>query len=311
MGTSPSRSSEHRDSRSTDLNYRDPHVANEADVGDIRELNDRYPSVASKRSDICGTDHLKFIIQSGARFVQLTSLANDIPVTNVTLKEECKNGDHYLARYSSHGSRDSDLNLEGEKSFYVIKGKKCIVVDSLDSNGQIRGGFGLHRECQGGSHYLADGTDFYIIRDNRCLCVRDMSERGYNHDMAHHFKLHESYANGLYYFATEHYFYVLKKEKDVGLVYYKTRDLSRNQGQNWFHVNHSVAQFLQGSTSFNQQTSEGIYMQYPNVNISHMPSFLWQLQGDNVEREIFEWCIIQKRAIRAKINLFSAHVGMA
>ena len=55
---------EHRDSRLTDLNNKDPSEASEQlDNSDSCELNDRNQHVTSERSDICGTKESKFIIR--------------------------------------------------------------------------------------------------------------------------------------------------------------------------------------------------------------------------------------------------------
>ena len=211
-------------------------------------------------NDICGLKDSKFIIQAGAYFVEMKNkslAADDLPKAQ-PLHDQCKYGDHYFAQYIIHYPRDKvspPPSSRKKKTFYVIKGNSCIVVENLGlkkGDGRI---FDLHPDCQGGSQYLADRAGFYIIRseDNTYLHVRDMSKEGYKESTASRHKLHESYAYGLYYFATDYYFYVLKKDAKFGLVYHRTKDLGSNDGEPWFRVSDSVVRYLQGST----QTNEG------------------------------------------------------
>ena len=199
-------------------------------------------------SDICGSKDTKFIIQSGARFLQLDSL-NDFYGCAIPLGSRCKNGDHYFAQYDIEYNSGPTMRPPNEKTkFFVIKGNSCIEVNNLVTEGGANNIITLHRECQGGSHYLANRSGFYIIRnrDNTYLHVDDMSEYGYNPKRAHCHKLHESYANGLYYFATDDYFYVVKQNADFGLVYHRTKALSlKTETTAVLPVNPSVAHFLQ------------------------------------------------------------------
>ena len=267
----------------SELSDRDPSVTSEQlDASDFCELNDRDLSVASERSDICGMKESKFIIQSGIHFVELDSLADDIPITNIKpLKEKCKNGDHYLALYAGVYRPKTKASPAGsgrmKKNFYVIKGTSCIVVGSLDTEGETRGIFSLHPDCQGGSHYLARKDNFYIIRreDNTYLCVSDMSKDRYNRHTANRYKLHKSYANGLHYFATDYYFYILKENPGFGLVYHRTKDLRSNKGESVIDVSPSIANFLRGSTPFEHQTTEGMYRTHRQQKRGHpLPHFL-------------------------------------
>ena len=224
----PSEASEQLDASNTcELNDRDQSEASEqldasntcelkdrdqSEASKQNDVHDRDSSMVSKRSDICGTKESKFIIQSGVRFVELDSLANDISETNIKpLTEKCKNGDHYSARYNVHYRRNTGTGTRETKEtlcFYVIKGTSCLEIGSLDFEWETRRVFNLHPDCQGGSHYLANRTGFYIIRrkDNTYLSVTDMSEYGYDPHTANRYKLHESYTNGLHYFATDDYF---------------------------------------------------------------------------------------------------------
>ena len=106
--------------------------------------------------------------------------------------------------------------------------------------------FILYQECQGGDFYLANRAGVYIIRskDNTYLHVRDMSKKGYDPSCADRHQLHKSFTNGLYYFATEDYFYVLKEDATFGLVYHRTKDL-RIIDDDVLIVSPSIVKFMQ------------------------------------------------------------------
>lgn len=211
-------------------------------------------------ADICGLVDTKFIIQSGTHFTEVDSLKNEVSIHEVKrLRDVCKNGDHYLAKYDVRRERGVaserlDVEVQAEpawaKNFYVIKGNSCVKVDDLsDPVSNTREHiFTLHQECQGGDFYLANGAGFYIIRrkDNTYLHVRDMSEEGYNPHCADHHQLHKAFTDGLYYFATENYFYVLKEDTKFGLVYHRTKDL-RSDDEDMLTVSPSIVKFMQNS----------------------------------------------------------------
>ena len=73
-----------------------------------------------------------------------------------------------------------------------------------------------------------------------------MSEKGYNSSCASRHKLHTSFANGLCYFATEEYFYILKEDETFGLVYHRTKDL-RSSDDDALTVSPSIVKFIQNS----------------------------------------------------------------
>ena len=230
--------------------------------------NDKSKAVA----DICGLMNTKFIIQSGTHFTEVVSLKDEVSVNKVkSLRGVCRNGDHYLAQYEVRTSEHRGPSFEApivEKNFYVIKGKSCVQVNDLteplykpaitlyDFEMVSRRRtptwresiFTLHRQCRGGDFYLANRAGFYIIRskDNTYLHVHDMSEEGYNPSCASRHKLHTSFANGLCYFATEEYFYVLKEDATFGLVYHRTKDL-RSSDDDVPTVSPSIVKFMQNS----------------------------------------------------------------
>ena len=120
--------------------------------------------------------------------------------------------------------------------------------------------FDLHPECRGGNHYFANEKGFYIIHneDNTYLHVLDMSEDGYRPYSSRRHKLHESFTDGLYYFATHFYFYVVKEHTQFGLVYYRTEDLKTNANTRMFTISPSIASVIyHRSVSLNQQTNKG------------------------------------------------------
>lgn len=218
--------------------------------------------------DICGLQNTKFIIQGGTHYIEVDTLRDDLSLSDMKpLRELCKNGDHYLAE--CHEIRFS-LNPQPIKikNFYVIKGKSCIQVKSLShdrydmrsrlSDKRI---FELHRKCQGGNFYCANKVGFYIIRnqDNTYLHVRNMHKDLYQSSTASRHKLHESFADGLNYFATDDYFYVLKEHVEFGLVYHRTKDLRSNTDAEVLPVSDSVASILRFS-SLDQQINKGILL---------------------------------------------------
>ena len=229
------------------------------DCGDTKSSDIKPKKTAA---DICGLEYTKFIIQkSGTHFTEVVSLKDEVSVDKVKpLREVCKNGDHYLAQYDivlERGGPSGSLSFCSSHAperthFYIIKGNSCVEVDDLtspevmDMFSQRENIFTLHRQCQGGDFYLANRAGFYIIRseDNTYLHVRDMSK--YRPSFASRHKLHESFANGLYYFATEDYFYVLKENAVFGLVYHRTKDL-RISDDDVLTVSPSIVKFMKNS----------------------------------------------------------------
>ena len=219
------------------VNYGTGDADDVTEPGAASESTINYPAMAGpgKLVDICGLKKSKFIIHSGTHYVEVDSLKDEVSISDMKpLREVCRNGDHYLARYNDDetlSESDSGSRLHthsSEREFYIIKGKSCTVTESLSNKATCcERTFDLHPECQGGSFYFANGDGFYIIRseENTCLQVEDMSEEGYELNTAIRFDLRKAFANGLYYFATDDYFYVLKGHTKSGLVYHRTKDL--------------------------------------------------------------------------------------
>ena len=234
---------------------------------DIRSRDRRRQQIPPGRSaDICGSQNTKFIIQGGTHYIEVDTLRDELSVSDMKpLRELCKNGDHYLAE--CHEIRFS-LNPQPikVKNFYVIKGKSCIQVKDLSHDGcsmhsrlSDKRIFELHRKCQGGSFYCANKVGFYIIhgQDNTYLHVRSMHKDLYQSSTASRHKLHESFTDGLNYFATDDYFYVLKEHAEFGLVYHRTKDLRSDADAEVLPVSPSIASILRLS-SIDQQSSKGI-----------------------------------------------------
>ena len=222
--------------------------------------------------DICGLENTKYIIESGTHYTEVNSLQSQVsfPRDKKPLREVCRHGDHYMAQLRIDYSRSTDnAGPPRVEAFYVIKKKSCIRVCNLSSSGgnelERRRGemiFDLHPECQGGNHYLANRAGFYIIRseDNTYLHVQDMSKFGtLLTSAANRHNLHESFTNGLYYFATDGYFYVMKEHAEFGLVYYRTEDMSNStSAAEMFPVSPSIASIITPLIPPNQRMNEGI-----------------------------------------------------
>ena len=216
-------------------------------------------------ADICDLQQMKIIIHSGGtHYTEVRSLNNQVSICDKKrLREVCRYGDHYLAQDHVEDISQSPASEEA-KNFYVIKGNSCVEVKSLSCNRYSRHRerplriFDLHPECQGGSHYFANEAGFYIIhsQDNTYSHVLDMSEHGYRPYSSSRHKLHESFTNGLYYFATHFYFYVVKEHTEFGLVYHRTKDLRTNTNAKMLTVSPSIASIIyHHSVSLNQQTN--------------------------------------------------------
>lgn len=226
--------------------------------------------------DICGfKSHSKFIIQAGTHYVEVQSLQGKLPVHGMKpLREVCKYGDHYLAQNYEYCNWKSPRYDEQpvemyQWNFFIIKGASCVEVKKLSCSGYQKYKeptdkpkiYDLHPECQGGSIYLASYHSIFIIcnQDNTYLEVRDMSKEGYQPETASRHKLHETFTNGLCYFATNNYFYVVKMHTEFGLIYHRTEDLRSDAGAEMLRVSPSIASlFVHHSISCDQQTSKGI-----------------------------------------------------
>lgn len=205
-----------------------------------------------EKSKICGLKRNKLLIRPNeGYFVECCSLTQAPITTNFVqhLPAEISNGDHYLAAYFDVCCEIAD-DIDGSTSrnedecssrpgtppsqpaadpdnlyFYVITGDSCRQFESFDPNSRITKEFKLHSECQGSQFYLAKGGDFYIIQRTRYLIVKNISENGYTTGEAHQRVLPEIYQNATHFFATEEYFYILKRNEDGQLEQLTTKTL--------------------------------------------------------------------------------------
>ena len=92
-------------------------------------------------------------------------------------------------------------------------------------------------------------------KDNTYLQLRDVSKKGYQSSTVSHHKLHESFFDELYYFATDNFFYIVKEHTEFGLVYNRTKDLRSKEEEDVITVSLSVAKFLKSSLLHQQRTS--------------------------------------------------------
>ena len=107
--------------------------------------------------------------------------------------------------------------------FYIIKGDVCRRVKDLRTGADPEI-FPLHDKCKPNSgaypancfYTATNSSNFYIIRsDHSFLHVEDMSATGYKEKLGG--KLHDECKGGVYYWATEGYFYFLKEVNNWSL----------------------------------------------------------------------------------------------
>ena len=204
------------------------------------------PLRREKNVDICALNDSKFIIQAkSGLFAEVRSLNADLSEQAIrSLHKLCWNGDHYMARTyldtsgSTKSNRDPPPPLKTR--FYIIKDKSCIEVDDL------AGGFGcttysLHPKCQDGSFYLVNRTGFVIIRSKASTFERTWSLET-SPDLPQ--SLHDTFRDGLYYFSTDDFIYVVKNHPLFGLVYHRARSLSSASEKDIVPISESVAGFI-------------------------------------------------------------------
>ena len=141
--------------------------------------------------------------------------------------------------------------------FYIVQGKEFSRVKDLTNNCSASY-FKLHPKCQGGKFYLACNildvptnyhhNYFYIIfDDNTCLRVPSMCETDFISEKSMQFELHQECRNGLYYFGTNGYFYIVKQvHSHWGLRYHRTTDLKTDVNCETVEIHGSVVDFLPG-----------------------------------------------------------------
>ena len=196
----------------------------------------------------------KYLIQtSHGRFAKVRNLRADLSECDfLPIHESCRDGDHYIAHVyveetDSQPLGDVDADYEPPSWFYIIKEESCTQVNDLESGSDgVMYTYDLHTKYQGGSVYLANRSGFYIIRseDNTYLQTRDLTMCD-EMSLTTPQKLHDDFKDGLYYFATDDFFYVVKRHRRHGLVYHRSKSLSQAGDKAKVPVSKSVIAFLQ------------------------------------------------------------------
>lgn len=215
---------------------------------------DQAPA-ASACVDICALgDKTKYLIFQDKRFVELSSLKDELPATENrhawgTLNDQCQGGLHYIAGiWTKSGTKDdgiseriserlNDIDVEistsskfvysinEEIKFYIIKDNFRITIVSDLKNASGISEVSLYKDYQLGDFYFSNGSSFYIIfkERNEFLQTSDITKAP-DVDLVPQ-KLHEKLRNGLYYFATNNFIYVVtyaNNGTNGHLVYHRT-----------------------------------------------------------------------------------------
>lgn len=189
------------------------------------------PHLEANGTDFCGQESYQFVIRSDLGYYMKTyHVRDDNDLSVHPLHPACTGGDHYVGTTSY---------------FFVIKGNSCRRVTDLSTDAEAVK-FTLHPECTGGSFYFANDTkNMYVIyKDGTLKHMRYMSREGC--EIRSRSRLHSNCQGGLYYWATEGWFYLLKRVDQWGLEYRRTRDLATDRESTDFSVHPTVAKFLPG-----------------------------------------------------------------
>lgn len=210
------------------------------------------PICREKDVDICALKEKYLIQASRGRFTRVGNLKADLLRSDFRpLHESCRDGDHYLAHVyvedtDSQPQYDVDTDYSPPSWFYIIKDESCTQVSDLESGSDgVVYTYDLHTKYQGGSVYLANRSGFFIIRseDNTFLHTYDLA-RCDERSLTTPQKLHNNFKDGLYYFATDDFFYVVKQHRQHGLVYHRAKSLSEAGDKAQVPVSKSVIAFL-------------------------------------------------------------------
>ena len=205
--------------------------------------------------DVCALNDNAYLIQAGhGRFAEIYSLQADLSEYGVlrSLHERCRNGDHYMARTYIMPSITANLYIstsvceisDGAAGgrFYIIKKSSCTEVSDLESALECTT-YKLHPKCQGGSFYLASRSGFFIIHseDDTFCHTENLRSPPTAPEI-----LHEDFRDGLYYYANDNFFYVVKMDDDLGLVHHRRTSLRSavRESEYIVPISGSVAAFL-------------------------------------------------------------------
>jgi hypothetical protein len=201
--------------------------------------------------DICAIDdESKYLIFEDCRFVKIRSLKDKLPVDPDSWPKLheccCQDGDHYIG-YKWSKSLTSDVSSSRERELQEIY-KFYIIFRDYEYNlkeVQWRHGLGLEpgatdeqgqQSCtstmtklnyryRGGDFYLSKGSEFYVIFKKNNSFLRTMNLSKDPAAKKTYIELHEELRNGVYYFASANFIYVVIADADNSFVYRRTPDL--------------------------------------------------------------------------------------
>lgn len=230
---------------------------NSAPVADAAPLNgiDLGDDATGSLScvDICSlnddSNPKHYIVLKGNKFIRMKHLNDELPREPDIrdLHKNCKNGDHYIAGVweSPSSTRSRDGNEDRKRKdirFYILsKDYDCNNLTEVkdlvaDNHPRLHK---LHSSYQGGDFYFSNGSAFFIIKSNYFLQTPSLIEKpGVK---VHRQSLHPDLCHGIYYFATNISFYVIKPDGHH-LVYHRTRQLTSSGEKTRIHE--SLAKIL-------------------------------------------------------------------
>ncbi|XP_064417962.1 uncharacterized protein LOC135358294 [Latimeria chalumnae] len=199
--------------------------------------------------------------------------------------------------------------------YYIVRSDLGCYMESYDFNkGSNLVVKSLHPACQGGDHYLAYYSYFYIIKGNSYRCVTNMSDdadatvyelhpncQGGDHylctygnfyiifqdkgtyrctsDMRYdseavEHSLHPDYRSGLYFWAEANYFNFIKPVDEWGVQFYRVTDLSKDEVTT-FSFHPDVINFMPGGLSVTQGPAFGIWEVVKTIKNDSNSTITW------------------------------------
>ena len=227
--------------------------------------------------DICAIDdESKYLILKDGRYVKIKCLRDKLPPDPESwpkLYDECQDGDHYMGYIRLKSLTSINDNVDARRRpktrFYTIFRDRDynLVKFHHRSGGTTTDKQGhqshMHKyklsdSYRGGDFYFSKGAEFYVVfKESRTfLRTVDLSEEP---DMKQPLQLHNNLCNGLYYFATANFIYVVIAA-DNGFVYRRTPDL-QTAGESAVSVHSSIAEVLKNGVPLQRRPwkSHGTY----------------------------------------------------
>jgi hypothetical protein len=219
--------------------------------------------------DICAVDdETKYLVLQGDQFIKIRSLKDKLPEKLLDsegsyswpkLSECCRDGDHYVAhtrgksltnsgtisgpdKFSSRQRRHKFCIIFRDRDYNIIKVRHSLGIDIEPEQRHLRMDM-LNGNYRGGDFYFAKGSEFYVIfkKSNTFLRTSTLSKEPAVEKR--HQKLHKELRNGLYYFGTTEFIYVVIAINNTDLVYRRIRDLQSIEGSA-IPIHESVAEVL-------------------------------------------------------------------